>query len=403
MSGSPLQIRYGGDKWKHVIGSEAIINIKAYPSTDLSWLTVTDSRKVKVEITKDGFDYWTGFAIPNQNFLSLNYVQELTFVANDQLGLLGNFEYVDSSGYPYDGFLNCLDVFARVLDKTGLELNLVSAVNLFEDDMNYTDSDDPLAQAEILQDIIQDENLNPGSCYQMLLIILKTFQARMFQSEGKWWVVRVKEYAGGGLVDNREYTFDNINIEYDYSSNGTFTTEITTNNSTFRLLRDASIETVEPWQQLTIVRNHNKKQNIVKAGTFPTNEFTSDTDLRHWTIEASSGFERYEYDDKCMIRCNSIGSVYDYAKYIESDGIYLESVFTQSFTLQLKWGAFGSLGVRKCLQILLDDGAGTVYYYSGSSWGTTSTTIVNIEPPLITAPREVQETELTLTNPPARS
>ena len=192
MGSTPVQMRWVGSKWKNIVGCEADITLLS--SEDLSWLNTADGRGIKVLIYKDSALFYSGFALPDTFTDSLGtYPREYVFTVTDQIGLLDSIEYVDGSGDPYEDYERGLIICARVLAKTGLSLNINSACNIYEDGMSSSASSDPIYQVYFRQDSIMDDELNPGSCYQMLDRILKTFQVRLFQAEGEWWLFRIPE------------------------------------------------------------------------------------------------------------------------------------------------------------------------------------------------------------------
>ena len=419
MSGDPVSVRWGGDKWKNIISSECTISLRhteltdgllvvgnqykiedfnagddftnvggsnasgviftatgttpttwtnssILTSNDFSWLNTSNGLEVKVIIKKAGNDWWQGFVLPDQYFDTLNYTKVFTLTASDRIGKLRDFEYSDAStGFPYDGYRNALDTLARTLSKTGLELDLRSAVNLFEDGMTEADTDDPLDQVSLWQDVFQSTELDAGNCYDVVNVILKTFQARLFQSDNEWWIVRIPEYNGASL-DYRGYTFDSVDLEYDYSFNNTFSPEKAT-GANFKLLKGGRIETVEPWEQLTVKKDYGKKDTIIKGSTFPKNEFDG-TDPRHFTISGTSGFEQKIVGDTYGLKCETV-AVFDAAKNIVSEGVAVELTTTEKFEFKLIGGWFAETAYAY-FKIYLD--SGTDYWYDGNSWETSS-------------------------------
>ena len=371
MSGNPVNIRWGGDKWKPIIGSECTIEILS--SGDLTWLNTTNGRDVKVIIKKGAVVWWEGYALPNQYYDSLNYPRYFSLNASDGLGALRDYLYIDSDGDPYDGYDSAIDCLAQALAKTGLELKLRSTVDLFEDANTapVADNLDPLKQTDVWRDFVQSDVLYPGNTYDLVSEILKVFQARLYQSSGFWHVNRVPSYSG--TVDYRDFTFDTT--EYDYNSNGSFDPKKATGSS-FKLLRGGMIETNEPYKQLTVISNYGLRDTIIKGSTFPELEFDG-ANLKHWT-NTGSGWAKYNSDGEFGIYMDSLDGGFDDSKYIVSDSVPVQLATTRmKFTINM-----GSLKVDGnnnwrpyvFIRLVVDDGAGTYYWWDdiNNGWQTES-------------------------------
>ena len=392
MGADPVVIRWGGDEWKNIVGSECILTILS--SDDLSWLNTSNGLEIKVIIKKAGSAWWTGFALPNQYYDTLNYPRYFTLTASDRIGKLRDFEYVGADGFAYDGKDKALTCLAQALSNTGQELNLRSAINLFEDAMDEADTDDPLDQTDIDQDLFSDNDLNPGNCYDVVNYILKVFKARLFQSGNEWWVVRVPEYSGTA-IDYRGYLYNSGNVEYDYSFNNSFDPAKATGTA-FRLMRGSQIETIEPWEQLTVIKQFGKRETIIKGSNFPKLEFDGTTP-RHFTISGTSSFEQKITSNTYGVRCDSFSGSVDTNKYIVSDGVVVEAT-TEQFLFKLRGGWYSREGYAY-LKFWIDTG-GTGYWYDGAIWRTTaqiiSTQTTSFKIPTITGYSEPDEVEMVI-------
>jgi hypothetical protein len=365
MGSIPVVIRYGGDGWKNLIGSEATVSF--FSSADLTWLNTADGQDIKFVYYRAGVLNFTGFALPDQFSDSLGpYPREFTFVASDRVGVLNAIDYVDATPLPYETWESAIVILARALSNTGLSFNLNVVCNLYEDSMASGPTDDPLEQLYVRQDVIVDDDLNPGSCAAIIDIILKSFQCRLFQSAGEWWIWRVPETINDPL-SYRVFTSAGV-----YSDVGEFSSLSqlkTTNTTNFIMLADCTVEGIAPYRDVTIVTDYDKRPSIFRGWKLPGLEFTDETTLRHWYNSDDSTWIRKQSGDDFMIMADNIAAL-DRDNYIRTEKVTVES--SSSLDFIIKWGYFTS--GTKLVEIILEPTAGGNPYYcyipSGSTTGS---------------------------------
>ena len=146
LSDEPVLLRYGGngDLFAGKRGSELTINILAELDDDFDWIKTSDSTKYKVEFKRDTVAIWYGYILPGSVVEDFAPFRILSIIATDRLGLLGDVPYLDeASGYPVEDYESMLVSLIRILNGTGIALNVRSSVNLFDTTMSVGATDDP--------------------------------------------------------------------------------------------------------------------------------------------------------------------------------------------------------------------------------------------------------------------
>jgi hypothetical protein len=136
-----------------------------------------------------------------------------SFELTDNVKFLQETPFTDINGNLLNGVLKLIEVISFVLKRTGLDLNIRSGLNIFEENHNTGASDDPLDQTYI--DIAcYREDIEPFSCWDVLSEILKPFGARVFQDENMWIIEEVDRAQDG-------YAYRIFDPSGNYVSNGT--------------------------------------------------------------------------------------------------------------------------------------------------------------------------------------
>lgn len=201
---SPLRIIYKDDgdyKINSINGSEAVINIKAIGDFELSSMYTADEREWQVTVS--GARKWNGYIIPDscsEPFLSKPY--DVTIRATDALGTLKDLPFQHSDGTKYRGRYREREVLRLALEKTGVSMDLLIAVNTFEADMNESLTTGALGQSYIDVARFLDADRVPFSCYDVIASILRRYSARLHQHNGLWQVVSMYEKSLGNVAAN---------------------------------------------------------------------------------------------------------------------------------------------------------------------------------------------------------
>ena len=280
----PVSIRWSGDgdHFNPIRGSECTINLVSESDFNYTELYTSNAREYLVQIIRDPsgtpVTFWTGFLLSEQYFEPLlvppYYV---SVVASDQLGLLDNYDYSDSSDVPYNGDETLLNMLVNALSETGLGLDIYSAVNLYGSSMTQTATKDPLFQSIGNQDVWLGPNLQykkqgnyePIDCKTVIHDVLTSFGAKIQQRNGAWWITRISEL-------NLQFYwrgYDSTGTPLG-TANGSLTPTVTLTNATnanpiVMTSQSQTMEITPAYRNLNIKQNYGLKDNLIVGGNFP--------------------------------------------------------------------------------------------------------------------------------------
>lgn len=208
---TPIVINYQGateDKYKTIIPSKATIQLMSEENFYFIGLFTGDEREYLVKFYINdggGFDLeWTGYLLQQgyeEDYKAPPYV--VTVVATDGLADLSEIEYDEV------GDKSLMRILSSCISQTDLSLNIRSAVNIYEENHDSGAADDPLDQTYVNTYFVS------GTYASVIDDILKPFGARLFQSQGYWWIIRIEDSIASSLA-YREFTTAGV-----YSSNST--------------------------------------------------------------------------------------------------------------------------------------------------------------------------------------
>ncbi len=195
--GAGLEISWNSntnDIYKPIRASVATIGVYQSTNTQLDEFFDITQTECRVQVTIGGSDYWYGFILSGMYQrpykAAPNYVQ---LTAVDQVGILHQVEY-KNSGAIYQGRANALTIINNCLLKTGLSLNVIDMVNVYEDSMTATAPNSSLQKTFIDQELFLDhETYVADNCYDVIEKILTIYNAVIFQEDAAWQIIRVPE------------------------------------------------------------------------------------------------------------------------------------------------------------------------------------------------------------------
>ncbi|HYG02101.1 MAG TPA: hypothetical protein VD927_06615 [Chryseosolibacter sp.] len=210
-----------------------------------------------------------GYQIP---FLwNAQYIKEpytITIEATDGLANLKDLDFVDESGNNYRTSLPAIEIIASIVRKLDLEINIRSAINMYEDTFDATDADGPLAQAHYDTSVFYDKD-KPWKCDEVLISILQEYRggACIAQADGKW-VVWCPEELTGDTVDYREFTEHAV-----YDSNGSLdaAVDIDWAGATDRLVfadQSAVMDMLPSYGKIIITQKLIAKKSLLRSYSF---------------------------------------------------------------------------------------------------------------------------------------
>ena len=201
----PVLISYpdqGDRKLNYINGSECSVNFKAIGDFELSSLYTADEREWQLILT--GAFNWRGWIIPDscsEPFQAKPY--DVSIKATDALGTLKELPFQREDETAYKGWYRDREMLRLALRKTLLNMEMVCAVNIFEDSMDDSSGKDPFEQSYINAETFLSDNGTPYSCYEVIRSILARYSARLHQFNGKWQIVNMEEKSRGDVVGRR--------------------------------------------------------------------------------------------------------------------------------------------------------------------------------------------------------
>lgn len=250
----PFTVTYGTKSTEGmpiVYGSEATIHPIALVDFEFIDLFTADARKYRVDHYFNSQLVGSWFILPekwSEPLTAAPYVVEITAV--DGLGTLKDASFTDSSGAAYTGRKTLLEIIQLILEKTGLELDINTAINWKEGAQLL--GTDMLAIHTIDCKIFIDLN-----CYEVLENILP--ECRIFQRNGQWWIVSNSNF----LNDTITY----FNYPWPAVTDGTtHTTPVKA--SGYWIEDEPTLEILPAIKQLTVIQNYGYNANIIENGSF---------------------------------------------------------------------------------------------------------------------------------------
>jgi hypothetical protein len=298
-----LQIQYlpqSDDIFEPIIVSQLNLTIDVTDDlTNMPNLTTLNDRKYLVKVYTGENLEWQGWTLSdNVQFNFSTGRKTIAFNAIDGLGLLKNAYYPLPVDYTLNQRVSCLDYIQTCLDLINFptNLNLISGVSYYaismydREDANYYE---PLNQSYLkLHNFVDQKNVSTTTsdvkvtsyCLDILTDIVKGFGCRLFQAEGKWFIVAINEFAQSSFYYT-EYDSTNTVIS---SGTRSFLGEIQgyTGNTSGLYFTDNS--------QMKLFRKGYNKIRFNKSISYSDNYITN-FDLKKYTGNNASAWTEYTY------------------------------------------------------------------------------------------------------------
>jgi hypothetical protein len=287
-----LSIEYDGNvrnKYQAVFGSSATINLYAESRLDFVDLYSSDDRRNRVEVYKDDTVFWKGWLIAD--YYEDPYVRAssygITLRAVDGLGDLQQSFYQTVEKFPFEGLETQMTIVRRCLEKTGLSLPMRTGINVYESRVSTGDEDDPLVQTYVDNRAyhLHDDD-DPLSHFEVLERNLMPYGARIFQSQGNWWILNVNEMLHDVRIRNytEEGVFDSATV---YSPVRAIHPPTYTGSLPLYWFHAQQHREVLPGCKLyTLLQDYGLRDNFCPDGEFYNEDFADSTHLKKWTWDA---------------------------------------------------------------------------------------------------------------------
>ena len=240
-----------------------------------------DEDRFKLKVFKNNALYWTGIVLVDRITKSIP-LRSLEIRAIDGLGRISSIEY-NNDGVSYEGKQTIRQHLFNVLEKLGIdelfgnsELFLKSLVTWSENTLGYDPTQNILDLARLnhlaLIKVDKSGQVSYNNAFRVLEEIVKMLGARLFLSDGSWWLWQVNEFK------SEIRTFSN------YTKTGTKTTQTVTGRSPFSTwnvtgatdlkMNAGDIEWFPPLRSVICDYKHYSTKNLVKRLSFTEQEGT---------------------------------------------------------------------------------------------------------------------------------
>jgi hypothetical protein len=233
---------------------------------------------------------WLGYIISSnysEAYLAPPYPVQV--VATDGLADLKTYDYLDKDGNKYRDDQITLTAISEILAKTDLDINILSAINRYEESMSTTDIHDPLNQCKFNPETFYHNN-NISSCSEVLEEILKPFGARILQRNGKWCIYSIEEFVtsapyrefdSAGLLLGNGTIDDVVNIQY----------PVIQSRAAFRN-REQVLAMIPAYGKLFFEHTLLKNASLIKSHSFELDDIFTDTSgitqFKNWNVNISN-------------------------------------------------------------------------------------------------------------------
>jgi hypothetical protein len=204
---APVILSYkntGDDKFSPIRGLECKLTLTSITDFSLQQFYTSDEREYRLEVLKAGKLKFKGFITPSdaqEEFIAPPY--DLTLNANDGLAALKKVSYPIPVGSTIDIKQNFVKILAYCLAKTNLDLDIITACNLYASGMANGIDDDPLWQAEV-NPLRMNKDGVIYNCYEALEAVCKLFGGFLVQDNGAWNFIRQSELSNA-IIRRRAY------------------------------------------------------------------------------------------------------------------------------------------------------------------------------------------------------
>lgn len=240
------------------------------------------NKDIKLELYKDSQLWFIGYYIPDEVQEPLLYgPSPISLMFTDGLGLLKDVKYNDLGLVLY-GKKTPLQVIWECLKETGLQLNLEESCIYYEKNINQGNQYSPLNQIYLdAENFIEDDK--DIDCYEILNRLLFIQLVRLFQKDGKWYIIPINAIKNSFVSRLFEYTDSGYNyINYSVKNYYLVFSKSLENLNTF-IGQSQKRKINKAWKKFSIKQDYGKDENMIWNG-----------DLDYWDSEYKTplGFYR---------------------------------------------------------------------------------------------------------------
>ncbi|MEH6304674.1 hypothetical protein RYH73_03405 [Olivibacter sp. CPCC 100613] len=274
------------DPYAVIIPCSVSISLYSDGQIDVEELQNANDRDFTVQVYREGVLYWTGFVVPDRIQKELQAPPfEVSFTAIDGLNLLDGIDFTGINNWPIGEDVSNLSPLAYIRDilfrevYLGLKLPItwISSIvcTAYPDDVYGALAGTPQwgDRGRAFKSYIEDGSTDVvyRSCSYVLESLLKAFQCRIFQSNGKWNIRRINDVVTGS------FTVHEVNTDYGPSTMPIISTSSQNVNKSiqpggnYQFIREDQSSLMIPGLKSVVVTYRQKQQNnLVPNGSFET-------------------------------------------------------------------------------------------------------------------------------------
>ena len=310
-----------------------------------------------------------GYMIPDMYYEPFTFPPyPVTLRATDGLGDLKNRLFESAVDTPYTDLQDLLDVIEICLDETGLALGIISACNIFETTHNKADTDDPLPQTYITQEVYRINYKTGWNCYDVLADIMKCMGAKLEQINGAWHIIPIRELAETSY-DRRKYNSSGVYQSNDIKSPQLTITKEDAAEATLCAWEEKNqmLEIIPAYREFTILQDYGKKTNTIQNGSFEDDNWSDANTPLLWSKSAVGTWVIRKSGEAYMPnKAANIGAA-EYLEQVLNNNFYkLVTIGNQRLKVEIKNKVVVS-GTAYAM-VRLSDGTTTYWLQNAGTW-----------------------------------
>lgn len=261
----PLMLSYPGDEFdvfRPIYGSQLSITVISTTSLQYIEMHTADARKYKVTLYKNTVEFWVGWILPDlftEPYTAAPY--PVTLTARCGLGELSSVQvpetvmsYGDGETPALKSYVNLYSVICAALNHINTGLDIHEAINIYNAERTTPPEDTDTTLTDVYIDLGQYQE---NTYYDLLTDAMRVFGARLYQQEGAWWMVRVKEY--NDLIRYRILSTTGDFIDFETKTTNTY--YIGRNYTGSRIINSGAELKINPaWKQFEIITRRDLRE-----------------------------------------------------------------------------------------------------------------------------------------------